>query len=82
MSPPGCVDPSHTNHYHLDPAGQLTVARLVTAVAYNSPDISYSPLLYPVTAILRHYLDEHHCYEMVRDYHLINLLAGNQLYDS
>ena len=44
------------NAFCLNAAGRKSVARILTCVAYNSPDIQYCPYSYPVAAILRHYL--------------------------
>jgi hypothetical protein len=49
---PACVDTNHCPRYGLDQTGQATVNRLVTVLAYNSPDLSYLPLLYPITSVL------------------------------
>ena len=49
---PACVDTNHCPTYGLGQTGQATVNRLVTVLAYNSPDLSYLPLLYPITSVL------------------------------
>ena len=49
---PGLVDPHHVPQYGLSAEGVAKVCRVLTVLAYNSPDISHIPLLYPVTALL------------------------------
>jgi len=48
---PSCVDTNHCPSYGLDQIGKATVNRLVTVLAYNSPEVSYVPLLYPITSV-------------------------------
>jgi len=59
---PGCVDSVHTPSYGLQAEERTQVYRLVTCVAYTSPDVPYSPLLFPIAAILRKHLDEEECF--------------------
>ena len=49
---PGCVDPHHLPRYGLSPEEAARVSRLLTVFAYNSPEVSHLPLLYPATALL------------------------------
>ena len=53
---PSVADPRHRNTSCLTKRGRVSVARILTAFAYNNPDVQYCPLLYPLTAIIRHYL--------------------------
>ena len=53
---PPIVEKRHANSFCLTAAGRRSVARILTCVAYNSPDIQYCPYSYPVAAVLRHYL--------------------------
>ena len=53
---PSIVENKHANSFCLTAAGRGSVARILTCVAYNSPDIQYCPYSYPVAAVLRHYL--------------------------
>ena len=53
---PPIVEGRHANSFCLTAAGRGSVARILTCVAYNSPDIQYCPYSYPVAAVLRHYL--------------------------
>jgi len=48
---PGCVDTSHCHVYNLQDDDRARVARIVTVLAYNCPDIPYIPLIYPVSAL-------------------------------
>ncbi|XP_023326393.1 TBC1 domain family member 24 isoform X2 [Eurytemora carolleeae] len=58
---PGCVD-SHQLNYDLDTESKAQVCRLVTCIAYMSPDVPYCPLLYPSAALLRKFLSEAECF--------------------
>ena len=51
--------------HYLSDAGVKAVCRVLTVVAHERPDITYSPLLFTLTAILLHYLDEAACYTCV-----------------
>jgi len=51
-------------HYLTD-AGVKAVRRVLSVIAHERPDITYSPLLFTLTAILLHYLDETACYTCV-----------------
>ena len=62
---PGCVDAAHTNHYFLTPKGKISVARILRCYAYNTPEVQYCPMLYPITSILRHYLSEQETYNFI-----------------
>ena len=55
---PSCIDGAHTNSYYLTQKGKISVARLLYCFAYNTPDVQFCPMLYPITAILRHYMSE------------------------
>eukprot|EP00092_Neocalanus_flemingeri_P037875 GFUD01041228.1.p1 GENE.GFUD01041228.1~~GFUD01041228.1.p1 ORF type:complete len:554 (-),score=152.51 GFUD01041228.1:339-2000(-) len=63
---PGCVDTNHCPSYGLDQTGKATVARLVTVLAYNSPDVPFIPLLYPITSVLlKQNICEEDCYSYI-----------------
>lgn len=55
MLPP-FVDSSHCLPYYLNRRGHAAADRVVSVLGYTYADITYSPLLYPVTAILLHYV--------------------------
>lgn len=59
---PSLADSSHANSYCLTQAGQISVVRILTVFAYNSPEVQYCPLLYPVVATFRHYLSGNFMY--------------------
>lgn len=61
MLPP-FVDSTHCLPYHLNRKGHAVADRVVSVLGYTYADITYSPLLYPITAILLHYLTEEECY--------------------
>ena len=51
--------------HYLSDGGVKAVCRVLSVVAFERPDITYSPLLFTLTAILLHYLDEAACYTCV-----------------
>lgn len=55
MLPP-FVDSSHCLPYHLTKKGRAVADRVVSVLGYACPDITYSPSLYPITAILLHFM--------------------------
>ncbi|XP_070494948.1 GTPase-activating protein skywalker isoform X3 [Chironomus tepperi] len=61
MLPP-FVDSSHCLPYHLTKKGRAVADRVVSVLGFNSPDITYSPSLYPIAAVLLHYMSEEECY--------------------
>ncbi|XP_062546975.1 GTPase-activating protein skywalker isoform X3 [Armigeres subalbatus] len=61
MLPP-FVDSTHCLPYHLTRKGRAVADRVVSVLGYACPDITYSPTLYPITAILLHFMSEEECY--------------------
>lgn len=61
MLPP-FVDSTHCLPYHLTRKGRGVADRVVSVLGYACPDITYSPTLYPITAILLHFMSEEECY--------------------
>lgn len=55
MLPP-FVDSTHCLPYHLTRKGRAVADRVVSVLGFACPDITYSPSLYPVTAILLHFM--------------------------
>lgn len=55
MLPP-FVDPTHCLPYYLTRKGRAVADRVVSVLAYVCPDITYSPTLYPIAAILLHFM--------------------------
>jgi hypothetical protein len=55
MLPP-FVDSTHCLPYHLTRKGRAVADRVVSVLGYACPDITYSPTLYPIAAILLHYM--------------------------
>ena len=60
---PSCVDANHIPYYHLNRAGQHAVIRILSVFAYYHPDITWAPLLAPITALFLHYMTEVDAYE-------------------
>ncbi|XP_034936894.1 GTPase-activating protein skywalker isoform X4 [Chelonus insularis] len=61
MLPP-FVDNTHCLSYHLTRKGRSVADRVVSVLGYACPDITYSPTLYPITALLLHFMTEEECY--------------------
>lgn len=55
MLPP-FVDSNHCLSYHLTRKGRSVADRVVSVLGYACPDITYSPSLYPITALLLHFM--------------------------
>ncbi|XP_018377476.1 PREDICTED: TBC1 domain family member 24 [Trachymyrmex cornetzi] len=61
MLPP-FVDSTHCLSYNLTRKGRNVADRIVSVLGYACPDITYSPSLYPLTALLLHFVPEEECY--------------------
>lgn len=55
MLPP-FVDSTHCMPYYLTRKGRAVADRVVSVLAYVCPDITYSPTIYPIAAILLHFM--------------------------
>lgn len=53
---PAFVDATHCLPYHLTSTGRAVADRIVNVLGYDCPDITYSPVLYPITSILLHFM--------------------------
>lgn len=64
---PQFVESGHCIAYHLTRKGRSVADRVVCVLGYAHPEITYSPAIYPVTAILLHYMTGklHLCNEKV-----------------
>ncbi|XP_071052376.1 GTPase-activating protein skywalker isoform X3 [Onthophagus taurus] len=62
ISLPPFVEPTHCQSYHLTHRGRIVADRVVSVLGYACPDIVYSPSIYPICAILLHYMSEEQCY--------------------
>ncbi|XP_066143731.1 GTPase-activating protein skywalker isoform X3 [Euwallacea fornicatus] len=60
---PTFVEPSRCQAYHLTRSGRACADRVVSVLGYACPDIVYSPAIYPICALLLHYVTEeaYHC---------------------
>lgn len=59
---PPFVEPSRCHAYHLTRAGRACADRVVSVLGYACPDIVYSPAIYPICALLLHYVTEEEAY--------------------
>jgi hypothetical protein len=53
---PQFVESGHCIAYHLTRKGRSVAERVVCVLGYAHPEITYSPAIYPITAILLHYM--------------------------
>lgn len=53
---PAFVDATHCLPYHLTSTGRAVADRIVNVLGYDCPDITYSPVLYPITSLLLHFM--------------------------
>lgn len=56
ISLPPFVEPSHCQSYYMTHKGRCITDRLVSVLGYACPDIVYSPTIYPICALLLHYM--------------------------
>ncbi|XP_014284027.1 GTPase-activating protein skywalker isoform X2 [Halyomorpha halys] len=59
---PQFVESQHKHYYHLTKAGIKVADRIVCVLGFALPDITYSPMVYPITALLLHFMTEEECY--------------------
>lgn len=59
---PPFVEPSRCHAYHLTRSGRACADRVVSVLGYACPDIVYSPAIYPICALLLHYVTEEEAY--------------------
>ncbi|XP_055919643.1 GTPase-activating protein skywalker isoform X3 [Eupeodes corollae] len=59
---PAFVDSAHCLPYHLTRTGRAVADRIVNVLGYDCPDITFSPVLYPITSILLHFMSEEEAY--------------------
>ncbi|CAH1388692.1 unnamed protein product [Nezara viridula] len=59
---PQFVENQHKHYYHLTKAGIKVADRIVCVLGFALPDITYSPMVYPITALLLHFMTEEECY--------------------
>ncbi|XP_036329261.1 GTPase-activating protein skywalker isoform X6 [Rhagoletis pomonella] len=69
---PAFVDPAHCLTFHLTRTGRAVADRIVNVLGYDCPDITYSPVLYPITSILLHFMSEEEAY------HCLAALVGSK----
>lgn len=62
---PGFVDTSFCRHFQLNRVGQLQLDRILWQIASDHPEMTYCPLLYPITALFLHYMDADRTYAAI-----------------
>ncbi|XP_054281742.1 GTPase-activating protein skywalker isoform X3 [Macrosteles quadrilineatus] len=70
---PPFVDSAHRLSYHLTRKGRSVTDRVVCVLGFACPDITYSPAIYPIAALLLHFMSEEECYNS-----LASLVASKQ----
>lgn len=53
---PPFVDSAHRLSYHLSRKGRSVTDRVVCVLGFACPDITYSPAVYPIAALLLHFM--------------------------
>lgn len=53
---PQFVEPSHCHSYHLSREGHVVAQRVVSVLGYSCPDVTFSPAVFPLTALFLHYM--------------------------
>lgn len=53
---PAFVENTHCLPYHLTRRGRSLADRVVCVLGFSCPDITYSPALYPIAALLLHFM--------------------------
>lgn len=62
---PHFVDKQHLLYYYLNDNGKQAVIRILNAIASAHPDITYAPLLLPLTSLFLHYMNESETYACI-----------------
>ncbi|KAK7868598.1 hypothetical protein R5R35_008410 [Gryllus longicercus] len=62
---PPFVEPGRKCAYHLTRRGRAVADRVVCVLGFACPDITYSPAIYPLAALMLHYLTEEECYHCI-----------------
>ncbi|XP_018910949.1 GTPase-activating protein skywalker isoform X2 [Bemisia tabaci] len=82
---PPFVDSAHRLSYHLTRKGRSVTDRVVCVLGYSCPDITYSPAIYPITALLLHFMPEEECYNsltsLVASKHKVFVTQTKLLYE-
>uniref|UniRef100_A0A1B6EBY2 TLDc domain-containing protein n=2 Tax=Clastoptera arizonana TaxID=38151 RepID=A0A1B6EBY2_9HEMI len=82
---PPFVDSAHRLAYHLTRKGRNVTDRVVCVLGFACPDITYSPAIYPIAALLLHFMSEEECYNslasLVASKHKVFITQTKQLYE-
>lgn len=62
---PSFVDANFCRHFQLNKLGQIQLDRILWQVAADHPEMTYCPLLYPITALFLHYFTSEETYSAV-----------------
>ncbi|KAL0274112.1 UNVERIFIED_CONTAM: hypothetical protein PYX00_006616 [Menopon gallinae] len=62
---PAFVEKAQCFAYHLTKRGRHITDRVVCILGYACPDITYSPAIYPITALLLHFMSEEDSYNCI-----------------
>ncbi|XP_046675698.1 GTPase-activating protein skywalker isoform X1 [Homalodisca vitripennis] len=82
---PPFVDSAHRLSYHLTRKGRNVTDRVVCVLGFACPDITYSPAIYPIAALLLHFMSEEECYNslasLVASKHKVFITQTKLLYE-
>lgn len=79
---PPFVDSAHRLSYHLSRKGRSVTDRVVCVLGFACPDITYSPAVYPIAALLLHFMSGKNplrytiCFFLFLSRNLSNLLVA------
>ncbi|XP_014671959.1 PREDICTED: TBC1 domain family member 24-like [Priapulus caudatus] len=59
---PPYVEPSYLLHYNLNEDGRLAAKKIVCAIGFLCPDITFGPKIYPMVCMFLHYMSEETAY--------------------
>ncbi|ODN04600.1 TBC1 domain family member 24 [Orchesella cincta] len=62
---PGFTDPQNRLYYALSPEGIARCKRIVSVVGYAYPEITYCPMMLPVSSLFLHFITEEETYNCI-----------------
>ena len=60
---PGFIDLTYCRHFNLDSQGQRDVEKVMWSLAREHPEVTYCPLLYPLSALFLNYINTKDTFE-------------------
>ncbi|XP_065344885.1 GTPase-activating protein skywalker isoform X2 [Cloeon dipterum] len=59
---PQFVEQSHCHNYYLTREGHKITERVISVIGYSHPDVTFSPVAFPLAALFMHFMTEEECY--------------------